>query len=54
MLKLKIIIPLLLITSNKKIMGPFANTKVINIIGIIISSIIIILNFILLYMTLFA
>lgn len=42
------IIPLLIITSNKKIMKEFVNTKLIKIIGIFISTIIIILNFLLL------
>ena len=39
---------LLTVTSNKKIMKEFVNTKLIKIIGIFISTIIIILNFLLL------
>jgi len=42
------IIPLLIITSNKKIMKEFVNTKFIKITGIFISTIIITLNFLLL------
>ncbi|MDD3392472.1 MAG: Nramp family divalent metal transporter [Bacilli bacterium] len=38
------IIPLLVITSNKKVMGRFVNSKIVKMLGIIISVIIIILN----------
>lgn len=38
------IIPLLVITSNKKIMGNFVNNKIVKIMGIIISTVIITLN----------
>lgn len=45
------IIPLLIITSKKDIMKEFVNSKIISIIGIIIASIIILLNFVLLFLT---
>jgi manganese transport protein len=45
------IIPLLIITSKKSIMKEFVNSKIISIIGIVIASIIILLNFLLLILT---
>jgi manganese transport protein len=45
------IIPLIIITSNKRIMKTFTNTKIVKMIGILIASIIIILNILLLYTT---
>ncbi len=45
------IIPLLIITSKKDIMKEFVNSKIISIIGIVIASIIILLNFLLLILT---
>ena len=45
------IIPLLIITSKKELMGKFVNTKLINILGFIIATIIIVLNMVLLYTT---
>lgn len=45
------IIPLLIITGKKQIMGTFVNSKLTNIIGIIVASIVLILNFVLLIMT---
>jgi len=45
------IIPMLIICNKKDIMGGFVNTKKINILGWIISSVIITLNIILLYLT---
>lgn len=45
------IIPLLIFTSKKAIMGEFVNTKKVKIIGIIITSLIIALNATLLVMT---
>jgi manganese transport protein len=43
------VIPLILITGNKNIMKSFVNTKLVKILGIIITSIIIVLNILLLY-----
>jgi manganese transport protein len=43
------IIPLLIITNNKKIMGIFVNNKIVKILGVIIASIIIGLNILLLF-----
>lgn len=45
------IIPMLLITSQKKFMGEFINTPIEKIIGIIVASVIIFLNGLLLYFT---
>jgi manganese transport protein len=45
------IIPLLILTSNRKLMGSFVNTKLIKCIGIVIASVIVILNIILIYTT---
>ncbi len=45
------IIPMLIITCNKKIMGRFVNNQITKVVGIIIASLIIILNIILLYLT---
>lgn len=45
------IIPLLIITKNKKIMGNFVNKPIVNIIGYIIATIIISLNVLLLFLT---
>lgn len=47
------IIPLLLITSRKEVMGEMANKKLTNILGIIIVTMIISLNAVLIYLTLF-
>lgn len=47
------IIPLLFITSRKDIMGPMANRKSTNIIGSVIVTLIISLNMVLIYLTLF-
>ncbi len=45
------IIPMLIITNNKKIMGKLANKPIIKFAGIVITSIIIMLNVVLLYLT---
>lgn len=45
------IIPLLIITSNKKIMGKFVNNSWVKLLGIIISLVIIILNALLIWLT---
>jgi manganese transport protein len=45
------IIPMLIITNNKHIMGRFANTPVVKAVGIMITSIIIVLNAVLLYLS---
>ncbi|SHF07787.1 manganese transport protein [Thermoanaerobacter uzonensis DSM 18761] len=45
------IIPMLLVTSQKKLMGEFVNTPIEKVIGIIVASIIIFLNGLLLYFT---
>lgn len=47
------IIPLLVITSRKSVMGEMANKKFTNIIGTVIVSLIILLNAVLIYLTLF-
>jgi len=45
------VIPMLLITSNKKLMGSFVNTSITNAIGWLIASVIITMNVVLLYLT---
>lgn len=45
------IIPMLIITNNKKIMGKFANKPIVKTAGIIITSVIVGLNVVLLYLT---
>ena len=45
------IIPMLIIASKKKWMGVFVNTKLTNILGILVTAIIVLLNAVLLYLT---
>lgn len=47
------IIPLLVITSRKSVMGEMANKKFTNIVGVIIVTLIVLLNAVLIYLTLF-
>lgn len=47
------IIPLLLITSRKRVMGEMVNKKITNILGIVVVTLVISLNVVLIYLTFF-